>query len=83
MIDGLNLALKSFKWENAFNGKDTNSKVKLFNQTLLNHCYLRHKRNNEDFTKVEHLRNEIDKLKSKSKKEYYQNINRNLNDPLA
>ena len=105
-IDAINLAIKSFNWENAFNGKDINSQVKLFNETLLNifsnfipnkiktfrdsdppwinddikskiklkhklyHRYLRHKRNKEDFAKVEHLRNEICNLISKSKKEY-------------
>ena len=103
-IDAINLAIKSFNWENAFNGKDINSQVKLFNETLLNifsnfipnkiktfrdsdppwinddikskiklkhklyHRYLRHKRNKEDFAKVEHLRNEIDNVISKSKK---------------
>ena len=113
------MAIKSFNWENAFNGKDINSQVKLFNETLLNifsnfipnkiktfrdsdppwinddtkskiklkhklhHRYLRHKRNKEDFAKVEHLHNEIDNVISKSKKEYYQNINRKLNDPLT
>ena len=118
-IDTINLAIKSFNWENAFNGKDINSQVKLFNETLLNifsnfipnkiktfrdsdppwinddikskiklkhklyHRYLRHKRNKEDFAKVEHLCNEIDNLIFKSKKEYYQNINRKLNDPLT
>ena len=45
------------------------------------HRYLRHKRNNKDFAKLEYLRNEIDNLISKSKEEYYQNINRKLNDP--
>ena len=35
-IDTINLAIKSFNWENAFNGKDINSQVKLFNETLLN-----------------------------------------------
>ena len=90
-IDAINLAIKSFNWENAFNGKDINFQVKLFNETLLNifsnfipnkiktfrdshppwinedikskiklqhklyHRYLRHKRNNEDFAKVEHF----------------------------
>ena len=117
-IDTINLAIKSFNWENAFNSKDINSQVKLFNETLLNifsnvipnkietfrdsdlpwinddikskinlkhqlyHRYLRHKRNKEYFAKLEHLRNEIDNLISKSKKEY-QNINRKLNDPLT
>ena len=35
-IDAINLAIKSFNWEKAFNGKDINSQVKLFNETLLN-----------------------------------------------
>ena len=48
----------------------------------LHHLYLRHKRNNEDFAKLEYLCNEIDNLISKAKKEYYQDINRKLNDPL-
>ena len=47
------------------------------------HHYVRHKRNKEDFANVEHLRNEIDRLISKSNKEYYQDINRKLNDPLT
>ena len=95
-IDATNLVINSFDWENAFNGKDINSQVKLFNETLVNifsnfipnkiktfrdsdppymnddikskiklkhkwyHRYLRYKRNNEDFAKLEHLRNEID-----------------------
>ena len=54
---------------------DIKNKIKLYHQ------YLRHKRNNEDFAKLEYLPNEIDNLLSKSKKEYYQNINRKLNDP--
>ena len=57
------------------------SKIKLKHK--LYHRYLRHKRNNEDFAKLEYLRNEIDNLTSKSKKDYYQNINRKLNDPLT
>ena len=60
---------------------DINSKIKLKHK--LYHRYVRHKRNNEDFAKLEHLHNEIDNLISKSKKEYYQNINRKLNDPLT
>ena len=118
-IDAINLAIKFFNWENAFNGKDINSQVKLFNETLmknifsnfipnkiktfrssdpswmnedkvknkaklkhkLHHRYLRHKRNNEDFAKLEYLRSEIDNLIPKSKKKFYQNINRKLNDP--
>ena len=118
-IDAINLVIKSFDWENAFNGKDINSQVELFNETLTNifsnfmpnkiktfkdsdppymnddikskiklkhksyHRYLRHKRNNEDFAKLEHLRNGIDNLISKSKKEYHHDINRKLNDPLT
>ena len=54
------------------------SKVKLKHK--LYHRYLRHKRNNEDFAKPEDLRNKIDDLLSKSMKEYYQKINRKLND---
>ena len=46
------------------------------------HLCLRHKKNNEDFTKLEHLCNEIDNLIFKTKKEYYQDISRKLNDPL-
>ena len=98
--------IKSFNWENTFNGKDIHSQVDLFNETLMTifsnfipnkiktfrgsdppwmnddikskvklkhklfHGYLRHKRNNEDFAKLEHIRNEIDNLISKSKKKY-------------
>ena len=46
----------------------------------LYHRYLRHKKNNE-FAKLKDLRNGIDNLMSKSKKEFYQNITRKLNDP--
>ena len=60
---------------------DIKSKIKL-NHKLYD-LYLRRKRNNEDFAKLEHLRNETDNLISKSKNEYYQNINRKLNDPLT
>ena len=60
---------------------DIKSKIKLNHK--LYHLYLRRKRNNEDFAKLEHLRNETDNLISKSKNEYYQNINRKLNDPLT
>ena len=87
-IDAINLAIKSFNWENAFNGKDINSRVELFNETLmknifgnfilnkiktfrgsdkvknkvrlkhkLHHRCLRHKRNSEDFAKLEYLCN--------------------------
>ena len=118
-IDAINLAIKSFNWENAFNGKDINSQVELFNETLmknifsnfipnkiktfrgndlscmnedkvknkvrlkhkLHHRCLRHKRNSEDFAKLEYLCNEIDNLIPKFKKEFYHNINRKLNDP--
>ena len=31
--DAINLAIKSFNWESAFNGKDINSQVQLFNET--------------------------------------------------
>ena len=58
---------------------DIKNKVKLKHK--LWHCYLRYKRNNEEFAKLEDLCNEIDDLISKSKKECYQNINRKLNDP--
>ena len=47
----------------------------------LYHRYLRHKNRNEDFAKLKDLCNEFDDLISKSKIEYYQNINRKLNDP--
>ena len=57
---------------------DINNKVKLKHK--LYHRYLRHKRNKEDFASAEDL-DEIDKLISKSKKRYYQNISRMLNDP--
>ena len=61
---------------------DIKSKIKLKHK--LYNRYVRDKRNKEDFVKVEHLRNEIENLISKSKKEeYYQNINRKLNDPLT
>ena len=40
---------------------------------------MRHQRHNEDFAKLEDLRNEIHNLISK--KEYYENINRKLKDP--
>ena len=48
---------------------DIKSKIKLKHK--LYQRYLRHKRNNQDFAKVEHLCNESDNLISKSKKEYY------------
>ena len=87
------MAIKSFNWENAFYGKDINSQVELFNETLMNifcnfipnkmqtvrdsdpswmnddiknrvklkhklyHRYLRNKRNNKDFAKLEDLCN--------------------------
>ena len=95
------MAIKSFNWENAFNGKDIDSQVELFNETLMSifssfilnkiktfrdsdppwmnddtngkiklkhklyHRYLVHKKNSEDFAKLEYLRNEIDNLISK------------------
>ena len=43
---------------------DIKNKVKLKHK--LYHRYLRHKMNNEDFTKLEDIRNEIDNLISKS-----------------
>ena len=58
---------------------DIKSKIKLKHK--LYHRHLRHKRKNEDFAKLEHLRNEIHNLISKSKNEYYENINRKLNGP--
>ena len=113
-------SLPFYYWVNLiFNGKDINSQVVLFNETLMNifssfipnkiknfrdsdplcmnddiknkikskhklyHRYLRHKRNKENFAKLEYLRNEIDNLISESKKKCYQNINRKLNDPLT
>ena len=39
--------------------------------------------NNEDFAKLEHLRNENDNLISKSEEEYYQDTNKKLNDLLT
>ena len=57
------------------------NKIKLDHK--LYHPYLSHKRNHEDFAKLVYLRNKVDSLIFKSKKEYYQNINRKLNDPLA
>ena len=35
-IDAINLAIKSFNWENVFHGKDINSQVELYNETLMN-----------------------------------------------
>ena len=97
-IDAINLTIKYFSWKNVFNGKDINSQMELFNETLMNifskfipnkiktfrgsgspwmnddiknkiklrhklyHRYLRHKRNNEDFAKLEYLRNENEHL---------------------
>ena len=58
---------------------DIKNKVKL--KDKLYRRYLIHQKNSKDFAKVEGLRNEIDNLICKSKKEYYQNINRKLNDP--
>ena len=60
---------------------DIKSKVRLKHK--LYHHYLRHQRNNKDFAKPEDLRNEIDNQISKSKKEHYQNSNRQLNDLLT
>ena len=61
--------------------EDIKSKIKLKHK--LHHRQLRHKRNNEDFAKLENLRNETENLIFKSKKEYYQDINRKQNDPLT
>ena len=36
-VEAINLAIESFNWENAFDGKD-NAQVALFNETLLNIC---------------------------------------------
>ena len=58
-------------------------KIKINLKHKLYHRYLRHKRNNEVSAKLEYLCNEIDNLISKSKKEYYQKINRKLNDSLT
>ena len=46
-----------------------NSKSKIKLKHKLYHHYLKHKRNKQDFAKVEHLRNETCNLISKSKKE--------------
>ena len=35
-IDLIILVIKNFNWENEFNGKDINSQVELFNETLMN-----------------------------------------------
>ena len=35
-INAINLAIKSFNWENAFDGKDINSQMQLFNKILMN-----------------------------------------------
>ena len=43
--------------------------------------YLINQKNNEDFVKARRSRIGIDNLISKSKKEYYQNINKKLNNP--
>ena len=66
--------IKTFKdsdppWMN----DDIKNKVKLKHK--LYHCYLRHQKNNK-----EDLQNENDNLISKSKKEYYQNIDRKLDN---
>ena len=34
-IDAINLAIKSFNWENTYNGTDINSLVGLFNEPLV------------------------------------------------
>ena len=61
--------IKSFRdsdppWTN----DDIKSKIKLKHK--LYHLYLRQKRNNENLAKLEYLRNKIDNLISKSRKEY-------------
>ena len=72
--------IKTFKdIDHPWMNDDIKSKIKLKHK--LYHRYLKHKRNNEDFAKLEHLRNETDNRISKSKKEYYQHINRKLNHP--
>ena len=35
-VEAINLAIESFNWENAFDGKDIHAQVALFNETLLN-----------------------------------------------
>ena len=35
-ISFIKLAIKWFNWEDAFNGKDVDSQVKLFNKTFMN-----------------------------------------------
>ena len=56
-------------------------KIKIKLKHKLYHRYLRHKRNNEDFAKLEYLCNKIYNLISKSKMKYYENINRKISDP--
>ena len=60
---------------------DIKSKIKL--NHIFYHRYVRHKRNNEDFAKLEHLRSENDNLVSKSEEEHYQDTNKKLNDLLT
>ena len=60
---------------------DIKSKIKL--NHIFYHRYRRHKRINEDFAKLEHLRNENDNLISKSEEEHYQDTNKKLNDLLT
>ena len=57
---------------------DIKNKVNLKHKPY--HRYLKHQKNNEDFAKLEGLQNEIDNLISKSKNEYFQKINRKLNN---
>ena len=57
--------------------EDIENKVQL--KQKLHDRYLRHKRNNEDFARLENL-DEIDQLIYRSKEECYQYINRKLND---
>ena len=60
---------------------DIKSKIKL--NHIFYHRYTRHKRNNEDFAKLEHLRSENDNLISKSEEEHYQDTNKKLSDLLT
>ena len=59
---------------------DFKNKVKLKHKSY--HCYIRHQRNNKNFAKPEGLLHQIGNLISESKKEYYRNINKKLNDLL-
>ena len=35
-VEAINLAIESFNWENAFDGKDIHAQVALFNESVLN-----------------------------------------------